>query len=60
MHCTSCAINIDGELEDLGVLRANTSYAKGVTEIEYDEMISLAKIQESIKKLGYQSTLVSK
>ena len=32
MHCTSCAMNIDGELEDTkGVKEANTSYAKQKT-----------------------------
>ena len=37
MHCTSCSMNIDGELEDLaGVLNATTSYATAQTTIEYD------------------------
>ena len=38
MHCTSCAMNIDGELEDTpGVKEANTSYVKQRTEVLYDE-----------------------
>jgi Cu+-exporting ATPase len=58
MHCTSCAMNIDGELEDLGVINANTNYAKAVTEVEYDdEKISMEQIQEAITKSGYQSTI---
>ncbi len=29
MHCTSCAMNIDGELEDTeGIKEAKTNYAK--------------------------------
>ena len=32
MHCTSCSLSIDGELEDLpGVISASTSYAKSIT-----------------------------
>ncbi len=38
MHCSSCAITIDMDLEDLdGVGKAQTSYAKSETEIEFDE-----------------------
>lgn len=58
MHCTSCAMNIDGELEDLGVKNASTNYAKGETEIEYDDQITLNQIQVAIKKLGYESILI--
>ena len=37
MHCTSCAMNIDFDLEDLdGIKKAKTSYAKSETEIEFD------------------------
>jgi len=37
MHCASCALNIDLDLEDLaGVKSSKTSYAKSVAEIEYD------------------------
>lgn len=57
MHCTSCAMNIDGELEDLGINNVNTNYAKGETEVEYDESINLAQIQETINKLGYTSKI---
>lgn len=53
MHCASCAINIDGELEDLdGVKEAKTSYAKQKTEITFDpHKISLETIISTIKKL---------
>lgn len=37
MHCTSCAMNIDGELEDTeGVKEAKTNYAKQQTEVTFD------------------------
>lgn len=57
MHCTSCAMTIDFDLEDLeGVLKANTSYAKQFTEIEFDEtVITDGKIIEVIKKTGYSA-----
>lgn len=37
MHCTSCAMNIDGELEDTeGVKEAKTNYAKQQTQVTFD------------------------
>lgn len=56
MHCNSCAMNIDFDLEDLdGVKQSKTSYAKAETEIEFDEdRIELEKLLEQIKKTGYQ------
>lgn len=62
MHCTSCAMNIDGELEDTdGVKTANTSYAKQVTEVEFEEAkITDKKITEIIKNLGYTATILYK
>ncbi len=58
MHCVSCAMNIDGELEELdGVSSANTNYAKGITVISYDsEKASIAKLTEVIEGLGYRVT----
>lgn len=56
MHCTSCPINIDGELEDTeGVIESNTSYAKQEAEVKFDQdKISESKIIEIIKGVGYQ------
>lgn len=53
MHCVSCAINIDGELEDTeGVQEANTNYAKSTTEVTFDpEKITTDKIISTIQKL---------
>lgn len=55
MHCTSCAMNIDGELEDTeGVKEANTNYAKATTEVTFEpEKITDKKIIEIIKGVGY-------
>ncbi len=55
MHCSSCAMNIDGELEDTaGVKKVNTSYAKQITEVEYDEsLVEETTIIKAIKKAGY-------
>lgn len=60
MHCTSCAMVIDMDLEDLeGVKFSKTSYVKGETEVEFDpEKLSLEKITESIKKSGYNSSSI--
>lgn len=56
MHCTSCGMSIDGELEDTpGVLSASTKYASGETTIEYDEKkVSLDSLKTVITQLGYK------
>lgn len=55
MHCTSCAMNIDGELEDTeGVKEANTNYAKALTEVTFDtDKLTVEKIVSIIQKVGY-------
>jgi len=60
MHCTSCAMNIDGELEDTeGVKESNTNYAKQETEVEFDEKkVSEEKIAKVIKSVGYTASPV--
>jgi Cu+-exporting ATPase len=57
MHCTSCAMNIDGELEDTnGIKQSKTNYAKSLTEVEFDpEKVNDKAIVEIIKKVGYQA-----
>ena len=59
MHCTSCAMNIDGELEDTeGIKVSNTNYAKQETEVEYDEeKVKLDDIVRIIEKTGYTASL---
>lgn len=55
MHCSSCAMNIDFDLEDLeGIKSAKTSYAKQECELEFDEeKVSDQKIIQTINKTGY-------
>jgi len=58
MHCVSCAMNIDGALEDLGVKSVSTNYAKGQTEVEFDsKKISVQDIQLAIIRAGYESVI---
>lgn len=56
MHCSSCSLNIDGELEDqAGVLSASTSYAKSITTVKFDEKkIAVEKLLQTISDLGYE------
>lgn len=57
MHCVSCAMNIDFDLEDLGVKSVKTSYAKQETEVEFDEEeIKLQEVIDRIKKTGYKAS----
>lgn len=60
MHCTSCALSIDMDLEDLeGIKSANTSYAKQITEVEYDpEKITEERILDTIKMLGFTTSML--
>lgn len=53
MHCTSCAMNIDGELEDTeGVKEAKTNYARQQTEVTFDpEKVTVEKMISIIRKL---------
>lgn len=55
MHCTSCAMTIDGDLEDTGLVKSSkTNYAKGITEVEFDpSKISEQEILTTIRKTGY-------
>jgi copper chaperone CopZ len=59
MHCTSCALSIDLDLEDLaGVKKAETNYAKSTTVIDYDDkQVSLPQILARIKKTGYEAAV---
>lgn len=55
MHCSSCAMNIDFDLEDLdGVKSAKTSYARCECEVEFDPVkVGEKDVVETIKKSGY-------
>ena len=60
MHCSSCAIAIDNDLESHpGVRSAKTSYAKSEVTIEFDQSLIKDKhLIEVIKKTGYQALLI--
>lgn len=57
MHCTSCAINIDGDLEDFvkGVKSSKTNYAKQECEVKFEEAVKVEQIITQIQKTGYQA-----
>ncbi len=62
MHCTSCAMNIDGDLEDFGegIKCSNTSYARQVCEVEFDEeKVKVDQIIRRIKDTGYQAQIIN-
>ncbi|MEK9143562.1 MAG: cation transporter [Patescibacteria group bacterium] len=53
MHCTSCPLVIESDLEDIGV-KSSCSYAKAQLDVEYDETsVTEEKIYEKIRVLGY-------
>lgn len=57
MHCTACAMNIDGELEDSpGIILAKTNYAKAETKVRFDaQQTDINKIKSIIKQAGYDT-----
>lgn len=59
MHCSSCAMNIDFELEDLdGVKEAKTNYAQQKSQVTYDpNKVTIEQMAQVIKKLGYDIAL---
>ena len=56
MHCTGCAMTIDGVLEELsGVTSAFTHYARQTAEVVYDEQrVTEAQILGAIQAAGYR------
>lgn len=55
MHCTSCALTIDDELEGLpGVYESSSSYAKGEVRVRFEpDKVQLLQLHQTIEKLGY-------
>ena len=55
LHCSSCSLNIDSDLEDLpGVISTSTSYAKQESVITYDpKLTNPSQFTTVIEKLGY-------
>ncbi|MBI3109811.1 heavy-metal-associated domain-containing protein [Candidatus Daviesbacteria bacterium] len=60
MHCSSCALTIDMDLEDLdGVKKSQTSYARQELEVEFDPAkVTDEQILETIKQSGYTANPV--
>ncbi len=54
MHCPSCAMNIEGELEDGGI-NARVNFAKSELTVDSGEN-NEKKLTEIVKKLGYGLT----
>lgn len=57
MHCVSCAMNIDFELEDVpGVEEVRTDYIKQICTVRFDpKQVSQKDLQTTIADLGYSS-----
>lgn len=57
MHCTSCSMTIDSELEEIeGVLSSTTSYAKARTTVVVDpKVVQSEALADAIKTLGYNA-----
>lgn len=56
LHCSSCSLNIDGELEEMtGVMSSHTSYAKQQSVITYDPtIVDPSAFRVVIEGLGYK------
>ncbi len=54
MHCTSCPLIIESDLEDIGV-KSSCSYTRGTLDVEYNEsLVSGEKIREVVRASGYE------
>lgn len=59
MHCSACAMNIDGELEDTpGVQSVSTNYAKAETRVAFDaQKVTVDKLLEAVQRAGYNAAI---
>ena len=60
MHCSSCALSIDFDLEDLGgVVKAKTSFARQETEVEFDDSsVNPDDLIKQVAMTGYKASLL--
>lgn len=60
MNCTSCAMLIDGDVEDVGGVKScKTSYVKAKTEVEFDPVkVEEEEIVKIIGRSGYKCAVV--
>lgn len=55
MHCTSCAMVVEGELEDNLNVSASCDWVRQVVEVEFDpDRVDHAKIVQIIEAQGYK------
>lgn len=56
MHCTSCALSIEMDLEDIGV-KARCNFIKEILEVEFDEKkLSEGDVKKTLVQAGYSIT----
>ncbi|MDP1721920.1 MAG: heavy-metal-associated domain-containing protein [Candidatus Gottesmanbacteria bacterium] len=54
MHCTSCPLIIESDLEDIGV-KSSCSYARQTLDVEFDDSrIAEGKISDVVRSSGYE------
>ena len=60
MHCASCSIRIDGDLEETnGVISSITDYHKAHGAVEFDETkVTEQEILTVIKNAGYEAEII--
>jgi len=59
MHCASCALLIEEELEELdGVAEAKASFRKQQARVVFDDARVVPVILEKIGELGYRASVV--
>lgn len=60
MHCVSCTMLVDGDLEDLkGVKSSKTNFAKAQCEVEFEEAeVEIDEIVRTVKGTGYKVSKV--
>ena len=61
MHCTNCAMKIEGIEDDLpGVRSVSASYHKLQMIVEYDESkVTDIQIVEAVQKKGYSAQIIA-
>lgn len=58
MHCASCAMLIEDELEELeGVVEAKASFRKQQAQVVVDDPSRVPTILETIAGLGYRASV---
>jgi Cu+-exporting ATPase len=55
MHCSNCAIRIEGIEDELpGIRQISASYRQGTVKLEFDpQQVSESEIRSAIEQLGY-------